>query len=224
MRLAVFDIDGTLISKNRVEDACYVEACWKVFGFDEVDCDWSKYENVTDMGLVTELCHDRLGRAPDSNELKDFRDLYCTLLIARLEPDDGLEIPGARAFLKRLVASGEWSIAVATGNFRRMAVHKIEHAALPCADVPTATSDDTAIRAELLSVAVARSQYHYHLGRFDHVVAVGDGPWDLAAAKESKIPFVAVGDSCAMMNADLQLTDFTDPDRAEQVLSRASLW
>ncbi|MBI3191378.1 MAG: hypothetical protein HYZ36_01850 [Pedosphaera parvula] len=50
MHLVIFDIDGTLTETNAVDADCYVRALAEVFGFADVDTDWSTYPHVTDSG------------------------------------------------------------------------------------------------------------------------------------------------------------------------------
>ncbi len=80
MKLAVFDVDGTLIRKNTVEDECYLAALAAVFDFQNVSPDWGSYAHVTDSGLALELCTRRLGRAPTPEESAAFRDTYTNLI------------------------------------------------------------------------------------------------------------------------------------------------
>ena len=39
--LVLFDIDGTLIDSNRLDDACFVAALREVFSIDDFDTDWA---------------------------------------------------------------------------------------------------------------------------------------------------------------------------------------
>jgi beta-phosphoglucomutase-like phosphatase (HAD superfamily) len=225
MNLAVFDIDGTLVTENRVEDGCFIDALREVFGFEDVDPDWTRYQDVTDSGLVAELCVRRLGKAPDLETRRRFRDHYSRLLVERLEPGDGIEIPGARDFVAKLRAHPEWRVAVATGNFLRLALHKLRRAAIPALDVPIATADDSTRRVDLIRLAIARAQDEYGVRRFGHVVSIGDAPWDLRAARELEMPFVAIGERCgARSSGSVRMSDFKDAEEALLYLSKAVCW
>jgi phosphoglycolate phosphatase-like HAD superfamily hydrolase len=225
MNLAVFDIDGTLVAENRVEDACFLEALQTVFGLQGVDPDWTKYQNVTDSGLVIELCLRRSGERPSLEALRRFRDVYSRLLIERLEPGDGAEIGGARDFVAKLKSDPDWRVAIATGNFLRLALHKLRRAAIPALDVPMATADDASSRVDLIRGAVASAQDRYGVRRFDHVVSIGDAPWDLRAARELQMPFVAIGERCgAPSSGSVRLSDYSDAEGALLYLSKAVCW
>jgi phosphoglycolate phosphatase-like HAD superfamily hydrolase len=225
LNLAVFDIDGTLVKENRVEDGCFIEALREGFGFDDVDPDWTRYRDVTDSGLVAELCVRRLGKAPDLETLRRFRDLYSRLLIDRLEPGDGSEIAGAGVFVAKLRAHPEWRVSIATGNFLRLALHKLRRAGIPALDVPIATAEDSSRRVDLIRLAIARAQDEYGVRSFRHVVSIGDAPWDLRAARELQMPFVAIGERCgAPSSGSVRMSDYRDADEALLYFSKAVCW
>ena len=63
MTLVMFDIDGTLAETFQVDSECYVQALKDVFGFSDVNTDWSSYKHTSDSGILNELVQSRLGRA-----------------------------------------------------------------------------------------------------------------------------------------------------------------
>jgi phosphoglycolate phosphatase-like HAD superfamily hydrolase len=157
--------------------------------------------------------------------MKRFRDLYSDSLIERLEPGDGGQIPGAAAFLERLRGHPDWRIAVATGNFSRLALHKFRHAGITGFDLPMATADDAPRRSDLIRLAVARAQDEWAVASFAHVVSIGDAPWDLRTARELQMPFVAVGDACGKRSSGSTIiSDYTDADTVLLHLDNAVCW
>lgn len=224
MNLAVFDIDGTLIVENSVEDRCYLDALVTVFGFEGVNSDWSSYSDVTDSGLLTELCVDRLGRGPTEIESDRFRDTYCSQMIDRLLPGDGHSIPGADAILSLLRENADWAVSIATGNYRRLATHKLVHAGISCLDLPMATADDHKNRGALIEHAVTLARAGYGVSEFEHVVSIGDAPWDLRTAREIRMPFVAVGQKCGRVAEGRYIVDYDDVHGVMSSLSNAVCW
>jgi len=43
MHLVMFDIDGTLTQTTKVDEECFVRSFKDVFGFADIDTDWSHY-------------------------------------------------------------------------------------------------------------------------------------------------------------------------------------
>jgi phosphoglycolate phosphatase-like HAD superfamily hydrolase len=225
MNLAVFDIDGTLTRLYRGEDVCFVGALESALGLTDVDRDWTRYRNVTDTGIVHDLCRARWGRPAADHEIGAFRSAYCDSFDALVTPTDGAEVEGARVFVGELRRSADWKVAIATGNFLRLAVQKLERGGLPCLDVPMATADDAPSRADLIRLAIDRSSTHYGVEAFDHVVSLGDGPWDLRTARELGIPFVAVGTRCGdAASGARMIVDYADREAVLASLRTAVCW
>jgi phosphoglycolate phosphatase-like HAD superfamily hydrolase len=140
---------------------------------------------------------------------------YESSLIASLDehPDEGREIPGSAAFIGAFLNDPDWGIAIATGNWRRIAAHKLHRARISCTDRPLACADDATTREGLLELAMTRARKHYGM-EFDLVVSVGDAPWDARAAAALGVPFIGVG---SRWSAEAQLPcagsilDYQDP-------------
>ena len=52
MRLAVFDLDGTLTRTTGVDDECFVRAMSEELGVGGFCTDWAEYPHSTDQGLA----------------------------------------------------------------------------------------------------------------------------------------------------------------------------
>ena len=67
MKLAVFDLDGTLTQTNAVDDICFILA-FADAGIDDLNDDWSEYQNITDSGVTHEAFLNWMGRTPTAEE------------------------------------------------------------------------------------------------------------------------------------------------------------
>jgi beta-phosphoglucomutase-like phosphatase (HAD superfamily) len=76
MKLAIFDIDGTLTETNEVDDECFVKAFAASHQITEIETDWTKYTHVTDSGLVSEIFRQKLGRSPNQKIFSFQKSLY----------------------------------------------------------------------------------------------------------------------------------------------------
>ena len=61
-KLAVFDIDGTLVQSLAVDEACFVRAFAEVLGIEDIDTDWAHYDHVTDDGVTNQIVCERPDR------------------------------------------------------------------------------------------------------------------------------------------------------------------
>jgi hypothetical protein len=82
MRLVIFDIDGTLTETMKVDEECFVRSFKDVFGFTDIDTDWSHYPHTTDSGIFHDVFASRIGRSPAAQEVSRFRQHFVQLLTA----------------------------------------------------------------------------------------------------------------------------------------------
>src|SRR6266487_4126889 len=76
MHLVMFDIDGTLTETMKVDEECFVRSFEDVFGFADIDPDWSHYPRTTDSGIFHDVFTARIGRSPTAQEVSQFRQHF----------------------------------------------------------------------------------------------------------------------------------------------------
>ncbi len=202
MKLAIFDIDGTLIDSNAVDNKCFVDTFETAFGLSASGIDWRNYPHHTDRGLTEEFLRRAWKREPEEQEIARHRELFVGALREQIERLE--EIGGAGAFIHFLQERG-WSIALATGAWSESALLKLAAAGLPC-DLPLVCCDACPSREEIVLKAIGSP-------RPERIVVFGDGWWDLRAARNLGLPFIGVGDASG---APETIADFRD---AEGVLA-----
>jgi len=183
MRIALFDIDGTLTASNEIDSICFADAFRDVFDI-EIDTNWDAYEHTTDRGIATEALV-RAGRDASPDALTRHRTRFIQLLTSRMRSLD--EIPGASAFLAELLAR-KWRIALCTGAWSDSARLKLARAGF-ASDLPLASCDDAISREAILRRGIALAGG----GKDDIVVSFGDAPWDVRAAANLGLPFIGIG-------------------------------
>lgn len=195
MRLAIFDIDGTLTETNEVDSDCFVRAMADAHGVGHLNTDWGAYAHTTDSFITREVLRENFGRAPLEGELSKFKDCFVSHLEEICAGDASLfvEVAGASAALTRLRRESGWCVAIATGCWSGSALLKLSAAGLETEDVPTAFAEDGVSREEILLAALARAREAYGRESFDAVVSLGDGLWDVTAARNLGFAFVGVG-------------------------------
>lgn len=196
MRLAVFDIDGTLTLGEGLGTRCFFDAVEAVFGPGDVDRRLDAYTESTDGGIAREAVARLQRREAAAHEVEQLKLEYFDRLEAAIAGRRGAyrPVPGAERVLPLLEARHGWTVAIATGNWRRAAALKLACAAISEPAV-LAGSEDGHSRAEVLAAAIRRAAGAAGVEAFDGVVYVGDQPWDLEAARRVGAGFVGIGAS-----------------------------
>ncbi len=58
-KLAIFDVDGTLVQSYELDSECFVAAFNDALGIADVDTDWARYDHVTDPGIAAQIIRER---------------------------------------------------------------------------------------------------------------------------------------------------------------------
>ncbi len=192
MQLVMFDIDGTLTETMRVDEECFVRSFVQVFGFTDIDTDWSHYPHVTDSGIFHDIYSARMGRSPTALGVSRFRRHFIELLAAASSQSPFAPVAGADRLLSRLACSGAHRISLATGSWRESARLKMAGAGMCFDDHPAASADDAPEREAIMELSKQRADEWYG-APFADIVYVGDGVWDARACRALGIPFIGIG-------------------------------
>lgn len=186
MYAVIFDIDDTLLHSMADDDRLYRAAIRDVVGNVGFRASLADYDHVTDAGILRQVLQDNELDAGYFDEIRE-RFLHS---IERHVANHGpfREIDGARAMLERLQNMEEYSVAFATGCWRRSAELKLRTAGFAVDDVPLASADDAIDRVGIMQHALnALEGYH------PDVIYYGDGIWDQRACLELGWQFRPVG-------------------------------
>jgi len=192
MQLVMFDIDGTLTETMKVDEECFVRSFADVFGFTDIDTDWSHYLHVTDSGIFHEVYASRMGRPPTALDVSRFRQHFIELLAAASSQSPFARVAGADRLLSRLASGGSHRVSLATGSWRDSARLKMASAGMCFDDHPAASADDALERESIMKLSKQRAGEWYGKA-FAGTVYVGDGVWDARACRAVGIPFIGIG-------------------------------
>jgi len=229
MKLAVFDIDGTLVDHFGPDEACFVRAFADAFGVQEISTNWMEYEHPgTDLGVLEEVIRTRCGRPPTAKDVARYIECYLALLSAQRARFPLGQIPGADAILTLLADHQEWRCAIATGGWQRSAKFKIASAGLSLDGIPSAFAEDGPSREDIVLRAIERATILAGVDAFERVVVLGDALWDVRTAERLHLPFVGVGRETSR---DILLTagawhvvgDFLDTNSLLRVLDESRI-
>jgi phosphoglycolate phosphatase-like HAD superfamily hydrolase len=195
MKLAIFDIDGTLTNTNRVDGQCFVQAFEDLYGVTDINTNWADYPHATDSGITLSIFQERWGRAPEPSEVTRLKQSFVSFMQSQYSIDPTLfeEIPGATSTLDRLRRGTEWAVAIATGCWSESAELKLRAAGIHASGIPIACADDSLSREEILRVAVSKALAHYWQNDFERIVSIGDGVWDVRTALHLNFAFIGIG-------------------------------
>jgi phosphoglycolate phosphatase len=179
MPLALFDIDGTLVSVGRAARDAFGEGLVSVYGY-RGDLDRYDFSGRTDPQIATMVLRD-FGLTPDAIEagLPALWQHYLGAL-ARYVPGRARVLPGIRELVEALAADERVVLALLTGNIEPGARLKLVAAGLNDYFPFGAFGSDSARREDLPPVAVARASVRNgHTFRGRDVVIIGDSIYDV---------------------------------------------
>lgn len=227
--IVVFDIDGTLCQTSQVDDACWCAMVRDVLGVDSITTDWTAYPHSTDEAIASALIREHLDLEPSRDLLDRMRDRFVELLKEAYAEDPGLfrGTPGAENLL-RYLRENNMHVAIATGGWAPSARFKLQKAGLWQEDLSAAFACDAHPREEILSIAIARAAEAAGCDRaaLGKVVYVGDGLWDLRAARTMEIGFLGIAlgqreEALRAEGASEVMQDFSDIPTFMAALERA---
>jgi phosphoglycolate phosphatase-like HAD superfamily hydrolase len=226
MNLILLDIDGTLTQSYEYDREIFGIAIGEVLGVPPVDADLNGYIDKTSLGVTQEAIKRLTGRDPKADEI----ELVKSNVLRRLEwmfQDSPLifsEVPSASRFVEQLRKLHGVGIAIATGCWCSEALFKLQASGLNVDGIPMATSDDNRNRQRIMEIAVERAEDFYGCNRFDRVVYLGDGPWDLQTSRTLGYRFIGIGPRVQALK-DLESfpwhRDFLDVDAVLASISTA---
>lgn len=186
MHHVMFDIDGTLVESYELDSQCFIDAVKESTGL-SINSDWSKYQHVTDSGILNEVL---LSSEYSNKEAykAQIKKLFLKNLTTSLSCKPVKEVLGASAFLMRLKSMSNVIVSLATGGWQESAILKLKSAGIKYSSIPLASSNDHYSRIEIMKLAAERaSKNQYPCTYF------GDGVWDREACNRLGYNFVLVG-------------------------------
>lgn len=222
--ILLFDIDGTLLQVTDGVQEAVLHAISTTAGIDAVT-DGVSFSGRTDPEIFRDLLRNSGISEPDS-VLPEVLDRYGRTAQDTIQPGSVHPLPGIPTLLSRLRDRESVTLGLVTGNIRRVAYHKLEHAGIAAPFATGAFGSDHADRTELPEIARERiAQHRGHSLSRDNIVIIGDTRHDIHCARAAGMQSVAVCTGrftraeLAPHNPDLLLETMADPETViEQIL------
>lgn len=226
MQLVIFDIDGTLTNTNKIDENCFVRTFALEFGIFGINTNWAEYAYTTDSGITQQIFQEKLQRLPANEELIRLKAGFISLLQEAFINNQDLfsEILGSANILAKLQLDPDWCVAIATGGWRESAKLKLQKANLQIEGIPLASANDALSREDIVRTAIIKAENVYQVEKFQKVVFVGDGVWDVKAAYKLSIAFMGIGNNKLInIGATKVIQDFTNLDDFMTILQDAEI-
>ena len=213
-RIFLFDIDNTLINSGGAGGWAMNLAFRDLFGIDN-GFSGVEFSGRTDSAILRNglLLH----HLPDGDFaalLARFKACYLRHLARTLPQTRGHVLPGVPALLRSLSETEGVRLGLATGNFRRSAMMKLEYCGIRSFFRGGGFGEDSELRSEVVALAIRRLGGRPG-GRYP-IYVVGDTPIDVEAAKANGAVAVAVttgtssAEELARAGADAVFPDLSD--------------
>lgn len=192
--LVTFDVDGTLLvgmNKGSVHRNSFKAALFNVFGINE---ELPKYRPGTDLGISKQIIETALqlhSKSQNSNLIlnediinkfiEQTENNYAKIFDGRVRV-----MPGIAEALKSLVPFQNVKVALCTGNFKRIALLKIEKAGLVkyfSHPIVGGFGNNYESRTDILIDAHKNAEKVFGI-KFDRFIHVGDSPEDVESANQ----------------------------------------
>jgi len=213
MRLILFDVDGTLV--HVAEELAFARALHEHCG-GPVDLGFAADMVISDDGYVRGVLR-RAGLTHGDGDVDAALARFVSHLRSALAAAELTVRPvaGASALVEAL--DGRAALALATGCVEPSARVKLAAVGLDAAFPCGGFSQRERARADIVVRAIAAAAAHYGrtFGSGD-IVYVGDGPWDVVAAREAGARFVGVNEHATgrerllAAGAEVVFEDFRD--------------
>jgi phosphoglycolate phosphatase-like HAD superfamily hydrolase len=187
--LIIFDVDGTLLGGESRDWKSFDRAIETILGFAPTADFFSSLPEITAQAIA-EASVRAAGKEPGTGLEERIRDEYLRRLRQAHSRDADAFLPrkGVVQFLAHLRSVPGIGVAIATGDWLATISFKLAASGLDVSGFPIATCSDHPRRSEIIRLAAQRA------GKpLADSLHVGDGIWDLRAARELGIRFIGTG-------------------------------
>ena len=186
--LIVFDIDDTLTKSENQHQTAYVNTMID-FGITDINQNWKSYENVTDSYILKQNFEANFKKNFDNSFIPEFEDKMTTSF---LKLPRTIEIDGAKKIVDFFMNQTDYAICFATGSLLKPALIKLEQANINFVPDLVEASNNIYTRENIVKSAINKAKGYFEIQKFENIISVGDGIWDLKTARNLGIHFLGI--------------------------------
>jgi phosphoglycolate phosphatase-like HAD superfamily hydrolase len=187
--LIVFDIDGTLTDSVIQHQKAFTETLLEI-GVSKINSEYKSFKHHTDSFIAKEIYEHNQNKSFSKDKIQQFEKG----LTERINLLNFKEIKGAKELVEKLQKYTEFGVCYATGSLRKPAEHKLNSIGIEFQDWQLVASDKIYERENIVDKAIKNATKNYEVERFERIISVGDGLWDLLTAENLKLEFIGVGE------------------------------
>jgi phosphoglycolate phosphatase-like HAD superfamily hydrolase len=226
MKLFVIDIDGTITDSVKAHQSCFLKALGDV-GIEKVDTDWGSYLHHTDSWIFGEVFRANFARDPEASEKNAFEEALAKNFDEHVAAAEIREIPGAVGFVNQIAAEDHIAYAFATGSLRSLAEAKLRSVRVQFPVELLVTASEFEAREDIITAAISAAKDYFDVTKFESIVSIGDGYWDLVAANRLNLGFIGIasgasGEKLRVAGAQYLYPDFSSNEIATKWCGRGN--
>ena len=190
-KLALFDIDKTLIKSSRGHSAVFSVAFRKVYGVNTT-IDIINYHGMTDQQIIIEVLKKHgLDEQTIKSKIKDCMKVMIDSFNEIVKTDEIIVLDGVPELLKGL---NKYNVlmGLVTGNLEPIARGKLKKVGLSHYFKIGGFGSDDINRANLVKLAIKRAVENFDFELNNNVFLFGDAPQDIRAGKEANVKTIGV--------------------------------
>ncbi len=186
--LIVFDIDGTITDSVKVHQKAFYKMLIEI-GVSKIDIEFNSFMHHTDSYIAKEIYENDQDLTFSQQKLTEFENG----LNEKIKLENFNEVAGAKKLIEKLEKENDFGICYATGSLRKPAEYKLKSIGINFKDIQLVASNNILERENIVKEAILNAKIHYKVKKFDRIICVGDGLWDLLTAKNLNVEFIGIG-------------------------------
>jgi phosphoglycolate phosphatase-like HAD superfamily hydrolase len=187
-KLIVFDIDGTLTESVEIHQKGFIDALTQL-GVKKIDSNFKAYKHHTD-SFIAKVIYEKDKNTPFSDiEIGKFE----AHLLNFIQNYPIAEITGAKKTVEQIEAETDFGICYATGSLLKPAKYKLDSIGLKYNSEQLIASNNIEDRESIVLKAIESAKSFYKTEKFERIISVGDGLWDLKTAQNLNLEFIGIG-------------------------------